>query len=63
MTKKLSPHFSHYEIACRCRCGFDMVSPRLLGLAEKVRDVLNEPMIVSFCISLKNKHSSGAYLA
>ena len=62
MKKMLSPHFSHYEIACRCGCGFDMVSPRLLGLAEKVRECLNEPMIVhSVCRCPDwNKKNGGA---
>lgn len=45
----LSPHFSLDECKCRCKrhknaphCN---VSPRLLALAEKVRSVLQEPMI------------------
>lgn len=45
--KMLSSHFSERECACRCGCGFDQVPPRMLGLAEKVREVLsNVPMIV-----------------
>lgn len=50
---KLSPHFADYELCCRCRrhkegplCN---VSPRLLMLAEKVREVLKTPMIVTSC--------------
>ena len=46
----LSPHFSLDECACRCKRHKDAphcnVSPRLLALAEKVRGVLKEPMIV-----------------
>lgn len=53
MSKKLSPHFADYELQCKCKrhrgnplCN---VSPRLLMLAERVRDVLKTPMIVTSC--------------
>lgn len=45
----LSPHFSLDECKCRCKRHKDAphcnVSPRLLSLAEKMRDLLGEPMI------------------
>lgn len=43
--KMLSEHFSRGECACRDYCGFDTPDPRLLELAEKIRDLLGEPMI------------------
>ena len=43
----LSPHFAKDECVCRCGCGLCSVTPRLLALAEKVRDLLGEPMIVT----------------
>ena len=42
----LSPHFSLDECKCRDYCGFDTPDPRLLALAEKIRSILKEPMIV-----------------
>lgn len=42
----LSPHFSLDECKCPC-CGLLNVSPRLLDLAEKVRSILQTPMIVT----------------
>ena len=42
----LSPHFSLDECACRDGCGFDTPDEALLNLAEAVRDILKEPMIV-----------------
>ena len=49
----LSPHFSVEECRCRCRRHTDAplcnVSPRLLSLAEKIRDILKCPMIVTSC--------------
>lgn len=45
----LSPHFSLEECKCKCRRHKDApycpVSQRLLSLAEKIRDLLGEPMI------------------
>ena len=53
MTVKLSPHFADYELKCKCHRHKDNplcnVSPRLLMLAEKVRDVVKLPMIVRSC--------------
>lgn len=42
----LSPHFAKDECACRCGCGLCNATPRLLMMAEKIRDLLGEPMIV-----------------
>ncbi|MGI6076445.1 MAG: YcbK family protein [Pyramidobacter sp.] len=42
----LSHHFSRDECVCRDECGFDTPDPKLLELAEAVRGILKEPMIV-----------------
>ncbi len=42
---KLSPHFTDSECACRCGCGKCDVSPRLLMLAEKIRDIFHAPLV------------------
>lgn len=46
----LSPHFSLDECKCKCKRHKDApycpVSQRLLSLAEKIRDLLGEPMIM-----------------
>ena len=44
---RLSAHFRRAELACRCGCGLLNVSPTLLQLAEKVRAILQTPMIVT----------------
>lgn len=44
---RLSAHFRRAELACRCGCGLLNVSPQLLDLAEKVRAILQTPMIVT----------------
>lgn len=43
----LSPHFAKDECVCRCGCGLCNATPRLLSLADKVRDLLRQPMIVT----------------
>lgn len=42
----LSPHFAKDECVCCCGCGLCNATPRLLMMAEKIRDLLGEPMIV-----------------
>ena len=43
----LSPHFAKDECVCRCGCGLCNATPRLLMMAEKIRDLLRQPMIVT----------------
>ena len=43
----LSPHFAKDECSCRCGCGLCNATPRLLMMAEKIRDLLRQPMIVT----------------
>ena len=49
----LSLHFADYELRCQCKRHKEQplcdVAPRLLSLAEKVRDILTVPMIVTSC--------------
>lgn len=49
----LSPHFADYELRCKCNRHKDAplcnVSPQLLALAEKVREILKTPMVVRSC--------------
>lgn len=44
---RLSAHFRRAELACRCGCGLYVHRPQLLDLAEKVRSILQTPMIVT----------------
>ena len=44
---RLSVHFRRAEQACRCGCGLYVHRPQLLDLAEKVRSILQTPMIVT----------------
>lgn len=59
---KLSPHFTDLECTCRCGCGKCDVSPRLLMLAEKIRDIFNAPLIThSVCrCEVHNERVKGA---
>ena len=54
--KMLSPHFSQEECECRC-CGQCNVSPRLLNLAEKIREYFGgRPMITHSVCRCKKKN-------
>lgn len=58
---KLTPHFVDYELACKCSrhkgAPLCNVSPRLLSLAESVRDLLKTPMIVTSCCRCKEHNA------
>lgn len=43
----MSKHFSKKELMCRCGCGLYNPQPQLLRLAEKVREILGVPMVVT----------------
>jgi len=49
----LTSHFADFELRCQCKRHKEKplcnVAPRLLSLAEKVRDILKVPMIVTSC--------------
>lgn len=51
-----SAHFSEKEIQCPC-CGLNNVTHDLLDLAEVIRKLINEPMIVHSVCRCK-KHNS-----
>lgn len=43
----ISEHFSRAEFACRCRCGFDEINPRLVEILEEVRNHFDLPCKVN----------------
>ncbi|MGB2335684.1 MAG: D-Ala-D-Ala carboxypeptidase family metallohydrolase [Alcanivorax sp.] len=43
----LSKHFSRYEFACKCGCGYDTVDAELLRVLEDVREQFNEPITIT----------------
>lgn len=43
---KIAPHFSLREFECRC-CGAVKISPDLVDLLERLRDVLARPIVVT----------------
>lgn len=45
--RKLSPHFSRWEFACRCGCGFDTVDAELLEALETVRQFYGLPVVIT----------------
>ena len=59
--KMLSPHFSVKECSCRCGCGKNNTSPKLLMLAERIREYFGgRPMITkSVCRCEKRNTEAG----
>ncbi len=46
----LSPNFSRSEFVCRCGCGEDDISPKLVAALEQLRDLAGKPVnVVSGC--------------
>ena len=46
----LTEHFSRWEFACRCGCGFNVVDPLFVDELERMRVQLGRPMnITSGC--------------
>ena len=43
----VSAHFSRWEFACRCGCGFDRVDPRLVSILENVRRHFTAPVTIN----------------
>jgi uncharacterized protein YcbK (DUF882 family) len=43
----LSRHFSRHEFACKCGCGFNAVSPKLIDLLQTIRGYIGVPMTVT----------------
>lgn len=46
----LSKNFTTEEFACKCGCGLDNISPKLVNMLQQVRDIIGKPMnITSGC--------------
>ena len=43
----LSKHFSRFEFACKCGCGFDTVDTMLLEALESIREKFNCSLYIS----------------
>ena len=43
----LSKNFSRLEIMCLCSCGANRISPLLIEKSQKVRDIIDKPMIIT----------------
>jgi uncharacterized protein YcbK (DUF882 family) len=62
----LSKNFSRHEFACQDRCGFDTIDPRVVVMAQVIRDMLGEPIRINSACRCK-KHNgkvggvSGSY--
>ena len=56
----LTKDFSRKEFACKCGCGFDDIDTRLVHMAQKIRDLLGEPVRVnSACRCAKHNKAVG----
>lgn len=44
---KLSEIFDESEFSCRCGCGFNIVSPELIAVLERLRNHFNSPVIIN----------------
>lgn len=55
-TFKISEHFSSVEFECRCGCGLLMVNPALVKMLERVRTIIDKPMIVH-CVCRCHEHN------
>lgn len=43
----LTRNFSRKEFACKCGCGFDNISPKLVARLQEIRDYIENPIIIS----------------
>jgi uncharacterized protein YcbK (DUF882 family) len=56
----LSEHFSKWELACRCGCGFDDVDPELIRMLEEMRGHFGGPITInSGCRCLRHNMMVG----
>jgi uncharacterized protein YcbK (DUF882 family) len=57
----LSKDFNRREFACKCGCGFDRPSERLVNLIQRVRDKVGQPLtLVSGCRCTKHNKNVGS---
>lgn len=61
----LTKDFSRREFACKCGCGFDRIDPRVVAMAQKIRDAIGEPVrINSGCrCTWHNKNEKGVQVS
>ena len=43
----ISKNFNRAEFACKCGCGFDNIDDRVVGMVQKIRDALGEPVRIN----------------
>jgi uncharacterized protein YcbK (DUF882 family) len=56
----LTKNFSRHEFACKDNCGFDNINPRVVFMAQVIRDALGEPIrINSACRCEKHNAAVG----
>ena len=44
---QLSPNLARWEIACRCGCGFDTITPATVTLFQAIRDYIGRPIRIN----------------
>ena len=54
--EQLTKHFNSADTECHCGCGYNAPSSKLLNLAEKIRNLLELPMIVH-CVCRCQRHN------
>jgi uncharacterized protein YcbK (DUF882 family) len=56
----MTANFSRREFVCKDGCGYDGIDPRVVGMAQKIRDALGEPIrINSGCRCPKRNAEAG----
>ena len=43
----ISTDFNRREFACKCGCGYDRIDPKVVAMAQKIRDILGEPLRIN----------------
>ena len=43
----VSKNFDRAEFACKCGCGFDNINPRVVVMAQRIREALGEPVRIN----------------
>jgi len=57
----MTKNFGRHEFACKCGCGFDDISPKLVAKLQLARDLFGEPIKVNSgcrCLSHNRKEKS-----
>lgn len=53
----MSKHFTKKEFECKCGCGFDNHSPKLVEALEALRELIGQPIIIN-CACRCPKHNA-----